>query len=47
MINEGEIAVTANKRLYAAALSGWPLLGLRNALPGVVKRRKVGDRDAL
>jgi hypothetical protein len=30
-----------------ARLSGKPLLVLWNALPGVEKRRKVGDRDEL
>jgi hypothetical protein len=33
--------------LHAAALNGKRLLALWNALPGVEKRRKVGDRGAL
>ena len=45
--NEGEIAVTSNEELHAAALSGKRLLALWNALPKVEKRKKVGDRDAL
>jgi hypothetical protein len=45
-VNEGEIAV-ASKELHAAPLSGKRLLALWNALPGVEKRRKVGDRGAL
>jgi hypothetical protein len=44
-VNEGEIAVASNAELHAARISGKQLLG--NALPGVEKRRKVGDRDAL
>ena len=36
-----------NEELHAAALNGRRLLALWNALPGVEKRRKVGDRDAL
>ena len=46
-VNEGEIVVASNEELHAAALSGKRLLALWNALPGVEKRRKVGDRDAL
>ena len=45
--NEGEIAVASNEELRAAPLSGRRLLALWNALPGVEKRRKVADRDAL
>jgi hypothetical protein len=33
--------------LHAAPLSGGRLLALWNGLPGVEKRKKVGDRDAL
>ena len=44
---EGEIAVTSKEELHAAPLSGKRLLALWNALPGVEKRRKVGDRAAL
>jgi hypothetical protein len=46
-VNKGEIVVASNEELHAAALGGKRLLALWNALPGVVKRRKVGDRDAL
>ena len=46
-VNEGEIVVASNEELHAARLSGKQLLALWNALPGVEKRRKVGDRDAL
>ena len=46
-INEGEIAVASKEELHAARLGGKRLLALWNALPGVDKRRKVGDREAL
>ena len=46
-VNEGEIAVGSNEELHAAPLSGKRLLALWNALPGVEKRRKVGDREGL
>src|ERR1700726_148747 len=46
-LNDGEIAVASNEELHAARLSGKRLLALWNALPGVEKRKKVGDRDAL
>src|SRR5262249_2026036 len=46
-VNEGEIAVASNEELLAAPLSGKQLLALWNALPGVEKRRKIGDRGAL
>src|ERR1700730_13104030 len=46
-VNEGEIAVASNEQLHAAPLSGKRLLALWNALPGVEKRRKAGDREAL
>jgi hypothetical protein len=46
-IDNGEIVLASKKELHAAALSGKRLLALWNALPGVEKRRKVGDRDAL
>ena len=45
-VNEGEIVVASNAELHAAQLSGKRLLALWNALPDVVKRRKVGDREA-
>src|SRR6202008_4463348 len=44
---ECEIAVTSKEELQAAPLSGKRLLALWNALPGVEKRKKVGDRAAL
>src|SRR5438270_3608449 len=46
-MTEGEIAVTSKEELHAAPLNGKRLLALWNALPGVEKRRKVGDRSAL
>ena len=46
-VDDGEIAVASNEELHAAPLSGKRLLALWNALPGVEKRRKVGDREAL
>jgi hypothetical protein len=47
VVNEGEIVVASNAELHAAQLTGKRLLALWNALPGVEKRKKVGDRDAL
>jgi hypothetical protein len=44
---EGEMAVASVAELRAAPLSAKRLLALWNALPGVEKRKKVGDRDAL
>ena len=46
-VTEGEIAVTSKEELQAAPLSSKRLLALWNALPGVEKRKKVGDRAAL
>jgi Protein of unknown function (DUF3489) len=46
-VNDGEITVASNQELHAAPLSGKRLLALWNALPGVEKRRKVGDREGL
>src|SRR5204863_9311831 len=46
-LNNGEIAVASNEELHAAPLSAKRLLALWSALPGVEKRKKVGDRDAL
>src|ERR1700722_16186072 len=46
-VNDGEIAVASNEELRAAPLSAKRLLTLWNALPGVEKRKKVGDRDTL
>jgi hypothetical protein len=45
--NEGEIVVASSEELHTARLSGKRLLALWNALPGVEKRKKVGDREAL
>ncbi len=45
-VNDGEIAVGSNEELHAAPLSAKRLLALWNALSGVEKRKKVGDRDA-
>src|SRR5712672_1644769 len=46
-MTEGEIAVASKEELHTAPLSGKQLLALWNALPGVEKRKKVGDRAAL
>ena len=46
-VNDAEIAVISNEELHAAPLSGKRLLALWNALPGVEKRKKVGDREVL
>jgi Protein of unknown function (DUF3489) len=46
-VNDGEISVGSNEELHAAPLSAKRLLALWNALPGVEKRKKVGDRGAL
>ena len=46
-VTDGEITVASKEELHAAPLSGKRLLALWNALPGVEKRRKVGDREAL
>jgi len=46
-LNDGEIAVASNEELQAARLSGKRLLALWNALPGIEKRTKVGDRKTL
>jgi hypothetical protein len=46
-INDGEIAVASKEELQAAPLRGKRLLQLWNALPGVDKRKKVGDREIL
>jgi len=46
-VSEGEIAVASKEELHAAPLSGKWLLALWNALHGVEKRRRVGDREAL
>jgi len=46
-VNDGEIVVASNEELHTAPVSGRRLLALWNALPGVAKRRRVGDREAL
>jgi hypothetical protein len=46
-LDEGEIVVASNDELHAAQFSGKRLLTLWNALPGVEKRTRVGDRDTL
>jgi uncharacterized protein DUF3489 len=46
-VNPGDMVVASNEQLHAAPLGGKRLLALWNALPGVEKRKKVGDRDAL
>ena len=46
-LNDGEFAVASNEELRAAPLSAKRLLALWNALPGVEKGKKVGNRDAL
>jgi hypothetical protein len=46
-VTDGEIAVASKEAPHTAPLSGKRLLTLWNALPGVEKRRKVGDREAL
>ena len=46
-VDDGESAVASNEELHAAPLSGKRLLALWNALPGVEKRRRVGDREGL
>src|SRR6516162_8072820 len=46
-VGEGEIAIASNEELHAAQLSGKRLLTRWNALPGVEKRKRVGDRDTL
>src|ERR1700720_4712570 len=46
-VNDGEIAVASKEQMRAAPLRAKRLLALWNALPGVEKRKKVGDRDEL
>ena len=46
-VNDGEVAVASKEELHAAPLSGKRLLALWNALPGVERRKTVGDRKAL
>src|SRR5262245_66680450 len=46
-VSDGEIVVASKEELHTAPLNGKRLLALWNALRGVEKRRKVGDREAL
>jgi hypothetical protein len=46
-VSDGEIVVTSKEELHAAPLNGKRLLALWNALPGVDKKRRVGDRETL
>src|SRR5215510_2940326 len=46
-VHDGEMIVSSKEELLAAPLNGKRLLALWNALPGVEKRRRVGDRAAL
>src|SRR5262249_57573022 len=46
-VNDGEMVVSSKEELLAAPLNGKRLLALWNALTGVDKRRRVGDRAAL
>jgi hypothetical protein len=46
-VNKGEIAIASSEELHAARLSGKRLLALWNALPGVEKQTKVGDRNTV
>ena len=46
-VSQSEIVVASKEELQTAPLTGKRLLALWNALPGVDKRRKVGDREAL
>src|SRR5215472_5863588 len=46
-VNDGELVVASKEELHAAPLSGKRLLALWNALPGLEKRRTVGNRGAL
>ena len=46
-IEKDETAVASKDELHAARLSGKCLLALWNALPGVEKQTKVGDRNTL
>ena len=45
--HEDEIAVASLDELSAARLTGKQLLALWNGLPGVEKRTRMGDREAL
>src|SRR5262249_8173859 len=45
-IHKGEIGVASREELHVARLSGKRLLALSNALPGIEKQTRVGDRNA-
>jgi len=47
IVNENEIVVASRAEFRAAALTGKRLLALWNNLPGVEKRKNIGDRDSL
>jgi hypothetical protein len=46
-VDKGEIVVATNEELHAAPARSKRLLALWNALPGVEKQTKIGDRAAL
>src|SRR5262245_34860984 len=46
-VNDGEMVLSSKGELMAAPLNGKRRLALWNALPGVGKRRRVGDRAAV
>jgi hypothetical protein len=46
-VNDGEMVVSSKEELLAAPLNGKRLLALWNALPGVDRMRRVGDRATL
>jgi hypothetical protein len=46
-VNKSEITIASREDLHTARLSGKRLLALWNALPGVEKQTKVGDRNTL
>jgi hypothetical protein len=46
-VKKGEITVASREDLHTARLSGKRLLARWNALPGVEKQAKVGDRNTL
>src|SRR6185437_11007684 len=46
-VDKGETVVASREELHAARLGGKRLLALWNALPGIEKQTKVGDRNTL
>ena len=46
-LDDGEMVVASKEELHSASLSGNRLLALWNALPGVDKKRRVGNRKVL